>query len=144
MKKTRIAILTYHNTRNYGAILQCYALQQTVEEVLNCTCDVLDYDCVFLNSVYKIKKIYENKNIKELIKWLLMNNHEKKLQKGFSDFIKDNINLSKKYDLNTIAKANNEYDIFITGSDQVWNFHLNGCDYTYLLDFADMDKRKIS
>lgn len=144
MQKDRIAILTYHNTRNYGAILQCYALQTIMKRLLKCDCDVLNYDCKYLSDVYKIKKIYENTGVKELVKWLLMNKHEKKLQCEFKKFMSDNIKLSPRYDSTNIINANDSYSVFVTGSDQVWNGKLNGNDENYYLSFVNENNLRFS
>ena len=54
------------------------------------------------------------------------------------------MNLSDSYTSDTINKSNDVYDIFITGSDQVWNLSCSGNDYNYFLNFANKDKVKIS
>ena len=42
MKK--VGIITFHGAKNYGAVLQAYALQRSVEELGN-ECDIVDYEC---------------------------------------------------------------------------------------------------
>ena len=139
----KTGILTYHNTRNCGALLQAYALQKTLFD-MGIDNDIIDYCCPKIDETYKLKKLNEIKNIKEFIKWTLTINSAKKSQKKFDEFKRQYLKLSEIYSSDTIIKANNLYDAFITGSDQVWNFNLNGNDYTYLLNFASDDKIKLS
>ena len=40
---------------------------------------------------------------------------------------------TKNYNKNNIKEANNDYDLFVTGSDQVWNVKLNYDDENYFL-----------
>ena len=42
MNKKKVGIITYHFARNYGAVLQCYALRKYLEKA--------GYDAVVLNS----------------------------------------------------------------------------------------------
>lgn len=66
-------------------------------------------------------------------------------RKKFNDFIKKQIKLTDKVDKKIINsdKFNNDYDIFITGSDQVWNYELTN-DSAYMLDFVKNSEKKRS
>lgn len=139
----KTGILTYHNARNCGAVLQAFALQKTMYN-LGAENEIIDYRCEKIEEAYKIKRLREIKTIKELAKWLLTSKNNKKSKKKFDIFKNQNLKLSKPYFKNTISSSNDVFDAFIVGSDQVWNFSLNGEDYTYLLDFAQKEKKKIS
>lgn len=136
-------ILTYHNTRNCGASLQAYALSKVMEN-LGYDSKIVDYRCEEIEKSYEIKKIWELRSVKELLKWALTVNSNKSAEKKFSAFRKKYYKLSKQYNRDNIKDANEEFDLFITGSDQVWNFYLNGRDENYLLKFAENNKIKIS
>ncbi len=139
----KIGILTYHNTRNCGAVLQAYALCKKLCD-LGLDNEIIDYRCEKIEQAYKIKKLNQIKGAKEFIKWFLTIRNDKKSQKKFDAFKSKYLNLSMPYYKDTIQSANKIYNSFITGSDQVWNFKLNGDDFTYLLDFADNEKSKNS
>ncbi|MBR4893209.1 MAG: polysaccharide pyruvyl transferase family protein [Clostridia bacterium] len=139
----RVGIITYHSTRNCGAVLQSYALNKVVSD-LGYKCEIIDYKCENIEKAYKIKKIYELRSIKEFIKWGLLVHTQKKSQKEFDKFTKENLKISRVYNKDNITDANKEFDAFITGSDQVWNFNLNGADENYILNFAKEDKIKLS
>lgn len=139
----KTGIITYHNTRNCGAVLQTYALQKMLAQ-LGVEADIIDYRCSKLEEVYKLKKIMELKDVKELIKWAITIRKNIKCQNKFDFFRKNNLRLSKPYFPDTIGESNQDYEAFIVGSDQVWNCLLNGMDVTYFLDFAQDNKKKIS
>ena len=40
----KIGLLTYHDTTNYGATLQCYALAKAITG-LGYECEIIDYQC---------------------------------------------------------------------------------------------------
>lgn len=46
--------------------------------------------------------------------------------------------------LKELTVLNDNYDIFITGSDQVWVCDLNFYDASYFLDFVDESHKRIS
>jgi len=63
-------------------------------------------------------------------------------KKRYKEFIKRRISFSESvYDDNSIKDADIQYDLFIVGSDQVWNPDLSGGDMNYLLRFANPVKR---
>lgn len=138
----KIGILTYHNARNIGAALQAYALQKSISK-LGIKSEIIDYRCNHLDKVYEIKKITKLRSIKDIIKWVMMWDNPNKLKKKFDYFNNNFQQISDKvYNRETIKESH--YDIYIVGSDQVWNMNLNGNDLTYILDFVSKPKRKVS
>ena len=138
-KWKKIGIITFQNAINYGAVLQCYALQTFIKQN-NIDCEVIDYQCDKLKKDYRNFKIYD-KSLKGFIVSCakIPFNYGKK--RKFLEFRKKNINLSqKKYNSKNIATANDIYGTFITGSDQVWNLQLTNYDVNYFLDFANQSK----
>jgi len=138
----KIGILTYHNTTNYGAVFQCYALQKYI---LNkgIQCETINYNNSVLKNRYSTN-IFSN-NIKQTIKKIRNYRFTKNLNRSFEEFIKENIKLSKsEYNEISINEANKEYDKFIVGSDQIWNLKLSGNDKNYYLDFVKDNNKKNS
>ena len=139
-----IGILTFHLARNYGAVFQAYALQRIIEDN-GYEVNIINYDSDFLSNTYKINKFRELKNIKQIIKYFLTNKDIKEKDKKFQIFREKYFKLSKqtyyKYNINT---CNSEYDCFFVGSEQVWNFNLNGEDKTFYLDFVNDNNKKNS
>lgn len=142
MKK--VAILTFHNAVNYGAILQCYALQSYIERQFGYSVDVLDYQPLYFKKVFfdpmRPWTAYGLKNkCKAFAKCLLLSREMSKLSqkhRALFRFMQENLNL---YPMKT--RADNTHDFYITGSDQVWNLELLQNDLTYLLDFLERGKK---
>lgn len=149
----KIGIIThYYNSRNYGGNLQAYAL-----------CSVLrghGYDAEQIAYDKKGDTLTENKGtvgVKRILRGI-----QSRIKKAGSDwrlrqmragldrrheairrFNEDEIPHSRIcYRKENIAAANQEYDVFITGSDQVW--HPKALCGAYFLDFAEDDKVKLS
>lgn len=129
----RIGILTFHRGNNYGGILQCYALQQVLKK-LGHTVEVIDYR--HNDNRGLVRKLYSKYSTADNIGGFLSSlsdficKHrtvpfDKALNdasiKEFDEFRSMYLNISKPLDSNTIGDyANAEYDLIITGSDQVW------------------------
>lgn len=142
-------IVTFQNAFNYGAMLQCYALQHILEEN-KIEVKVLNYKNNIISDFYKI--FYYPKNEKFLKKYLkpsisalyffkqLYGRNNK-----FKRFLKDNINLTECYTKKELKSINFGKDVtLIAGSDQIWNTDLtNGFDDIYYLNFSN-SSRKIS
>lgn len=135
----KIAIITFHRALNYGAVLQTYALQKTIESIdKNNEVHVLDYSSPFLVKNNGIKNQISKNPIKSVLKIFNLIIRKKR----FESFIKRNIILSKKkYTIKNINQSSVLYDLFIVGSDQVWNPYITESDMNYLLDFCDPSKR---
>lgn len=139
----KIGVLTYHDTTNYGAILQEYALIKELN-TYNCECEAIQYKC---EAVENREKLFNLKNIsiKNLIKFLILGKSNKIKYKKFKDFAKNNIKESKSiYNKENIKDSCFIYDKFIVGSDQIWNTELSGNDMTFFLDFCKDKNKKYS
>lgn len=140
MKKVRTATITFHKAVNYGAILQTYALQQSILK-LGVDNNIIDYDCKFVSDVYKLINI---KSIKLFIKSLIAFRIYYHRKNKFKSFIKKYIILTNPVnkDILKSEEFNNKYDFFITGSDQVWNYEITNLDDAYFLNFVK-DESKV-
>ena len=121
----RIATLTFHNTTNYGALLQALALQKKLES-LGVDTEVLDYHCRNIEQRENIALPSLEKNIYHyLAKWKDYCVHSRK-RKVISDFRDRYMKISDtSYDRSTIHDSIDKYDAFIVGSGMVtyWMFH---------------------
>ena len=131
MKK--IAIVTFQRTCNYGAALQCYALKKKLEKKNN-EVSVIDYRNEHIEKEYKIFK----GSVKDIV---FLKNNLKNIR-NFKKFNKK-LNFSKEYyEVNEFKKNTEKFDIYITGSDQVWNPDITGgLDDVYSLNFRNNAKR---
>ena len=124
----RIGILTFHCAHNYGAVLQCYALQEFLTKKGH-DVNVIDYRPKVITEVYKWfkKERIIRKNLFSALKELMLLPWKKRRYDQFRNFINCKLNLVP---VGTITQK--PFDVIIVGSDQVWNFNLtNGFDDYY-------------
>ena len=72
MRNLKCGVITFHRAHNYGAILQTYALQKTLEKY-SVDCEVVDYRSQFIEQYYKPISIYNLPSLKKAIAILLYN-----------------------------------------------------------------------
>lgn len=135
----KVGILTFHNAINYGAVLQVYALQQTIL-ALGEECEIIDYSCPAVVKQYRRKKIRECISWKEFVSDLLSLHRLDKKKAAFGNFIHKYLILSDRVETvsGDIVKR---YDAVIVGSDQVFNPKNTDGDSAYLLDFNGKTKK---
>lgn len=131
-KIMKIGILTFHSAHNYGAVLQCYALQEVLKEMGH-TVEVIDYRPKYITNVYELFRYdylmhcepvsFLKSGMKEFLK-MLISPFRYKGYKAFERFIYDKLSLSNR--LNVIPAY---YDAYVMGSDQIWNRLLTGGDF---------------
>ena len=150
MKK--VGIITQHRVVNYGSMLQTYALQEKIEE-LGYKCEVIDYYPERFTPVgmlkrikTKGKKLEKSLVLRTIARMVIIPSYFLRFNMFF-EFLKKRINLSKKtfHTLEELQSYDFEYDIFCTGSDQVWNYGWNEkIEYPYFLSFVPDKSPKIS
>lgn len=144
MKK--LGIITIHKINNYGSVFQAYALQNACED-LGFKTEIIDYN--FPNAFHLFNKYIETTDSQpNEPKWikLLYALELKKQHNGIRHFVSKYEHLSDKQ-YNSPSELESDiplYDIYVTGSDQLWNpRHCNG-DPTFMLHFAPENALKIS
>lgn len=130
-----VGILTFQNTLNFGAMLQCYALFETIEK-LGYGPEVIDYHCPKVESR---EGLAFDGSARSLAKLVL----RRRKAKRFSEF-KACISFSPRCDRASIANVCGRYDYVVVGSDQVWNLDCTGADPSFFLDFLVESSRKKS
>lgn len=120
----KIGIVTFHDADNFGAMLQSYGLQSALQE-LGAQPSFLDFpaDSVPAETPSSplMQRILQHREHRQL---LFRQFREKYLQ--CAPFT---------------AHQAEDYDLFIAGSDQVWNPAITGAAGKYLLSFAPDAKR---
>lgn len=140
----KIGIITYHRAKNLGAMLQSYALQRILQKYKG-ECEIIDYRNEKIEESYRVKRTWEIHSIKEKIKNILFMKKNKEFEIVRKEFNENVQKISKEmYNKENIMEANKKYDLFVTGSDQVWNSKLNYNDKNYFLDFVTDNKKKSS
>ena len=138
-----IGILTFHRAANYGAVLQAYALQQTLNE-LNLENEIIDYRCEYIEKHYNPKPSvslrHPNRYLIELKEMPL----KIKTRAVFDEFLRAYVKTSDPVIKRELLYISSKYRTIITGSDQVWHMAVSGDDTAYVLDFAPDEVRKVS
>ncbi len=125
----KAGIITFYNHINYGAILQSYALQTKLN---NLGIDAFhicfskkdnndDTEKPFVSNIPLLKKIHDEDEIRK---------------KHFNDFRTKYI--KEKYFANELIE---DTDLFIVGSDQVWNPKITNAKPVYFANFAPNEKK---
>lgn len=145
--KVKIGILTFHCAYNYGAVLQCYALNYAFNRISNVVCETIDYQPEYFVNGYQLKPYgmsIRHPHIKGWINYYKTRDIARSRNKHFSSFINRYIPISTDtyHNKTEIDKATLDYDIYVTGSDQVFNLHLTESDPTYFLYIEPARKRK--
>ena len=119
----KIGIITFHNADNYGAVLQCYALQQFLigmgHEV-----NIIDYRNSHIEEVYTPQK-----TLRKVFKSIIKLNYKKEYinrshkREAFNVFRSKYLNLSLRVHKDNIPQ---NYDTYIIGSDQMWTIKCSG------------------
>ncbi len=143
MANKKILLVTIFRVPNFGSVLQAFATQCILEN-LGHKCQILNYD--HNNGEWAKSHGVKSSYLKnKLLKWLgIKANHRK--AKLLDKFINKNFHLTKRYSSSTEIKheLGEAYDVYIIGSDQVWNTRFTNCDPNFLLQFADKSKDRIS
>lgn len=114
MSRMRIGILTFTEGYNYGNKLQNYALLKYLENNFPCEVKTINN---YLTQGSKLNKL------KVLLIWAIPSKKHYMYWKRlirFKVFNKSNLNLTKEK-LTNGTQSFNEVDVFVCGSDQIWN-----------------------
>lgn len=136
-------LITIHDTLNYGSLLQAFSLYKAVE-TLEADVEILDYQCKAIADRETTYTLREIRKPMDIIRFFTHRPMLKKRRENMRNFLKKNAKISKTYYPDTIREANRDYRGFIVGSDIVWGMKVTGNDFTYMLDFAQPEKKKIA
>ena len=155
----KIGILTIHDSPNYGACLQCYALWKYLAEQ-GYDCEIIDLhrpgahpDYIPSTKYHRCRPLQQSrftmfkKNVKRLfgIKANPIRYYNDDAKKKFEEF-NSLYKKSQPYtSIDAFYKNPPQYDVYIAGSDQLWNPTQTYCIEPYFLTFVSgLEKKKIS
>lgn len=152
MSKKTVAYLTRHIVSNYGSVLQAYATQTAIEKLgYNALC--IDY----YRTDEKTENLVDTRLKSVAAKWnknpltrLVFKATQKPVysyaDKRFANYRKIVKVTDREYNSEQeLAKNPPKADIYMTGSDQVWNTVVCGeIDPVYFLSFLDRNKKKVA
>lgn len=136
MKK--VAVMTFSYSQNMGTLLQAYALKEYIEKQ-GFVCDLVMYRKFDRKPFETIKGIPDAMDtalhifsgIKKIGKIDKFRREYLSFTPGVYESAED------------MQVLNRNYDIFVAGSDQIWNVH-KGIVKPYFLTFAEKEKKKIA
>ena len=132
---------------NYGAVLQCYALQRFLRNHTTDNVEVIDFTT---EEHIRSLKLFGRKSsnlLKNIILNILVLRHYsalKRRQERTAEFKRDNINFTSRYiDAKKLLENPPKEDVYVTGSDQVFNLNSSFVD-VYYLNFNKGNARKVA
>ena len=144
MINKKIGVMTFHNVYNYGGMLQAYALIYALNSKGAVCIDYIQEDREKHYNVIFSKDYSLKHNLKNFVKKIILKENEAK-NNAFKLFMKEYLPItnSRYSSSDDLDKLNDEFDVFISGSDQIWNpiFSGGAIDLNYLLEFSDKTKK---
>lgn len=141
----KIGIMTLVGSDNCGSLLQTYALQKYLEKNYDCDVEVINYCDSVTSKTYGIFAPSILMRPIQLLRTIQYYRRLRRQKDDYEKFRKNYIHLtSKRYNsIKDLRKETWNYDIVISGSDQVWNWPEAYIDETYFLDWLNDGTRKI-
>lgn len=146
-----VGILTTFRQPNWGSVLQAYALQKIIDN-LGYKSQVIDY--IYPNAFHysqgcPMQRKPFIRSLKDFVKSLLKSvglyKERKSKMELLNDFISQNMNCSKKISRKAdLKKQLPHYDIYVSGSDQIWNPNTMYGDMSYMFDFVSSEAVKVA
>lgn len=138
--------VTFHGAHNYGAVLQAYALQNALIS-LGYENQIIDYRVDKNNLFEKLDMKINRKNFVNIILNILIlfnySEYKDRFNK-FEEFINDCLLLTKPFNsYEELRSCPPEADVYIAGSDQVWNIS-NKVREAFFLKFGKSDTKRVS
>lgn len=134
----KIGIITMHRVKNCGSNLQAYALQHKLQQ--------MGHDAELIDYYYQppSSKTFSIQNIISFILDAITGFPKRRQRSRFKKFQEKYYHTSKFYDKDSIKENPPVYDLYMSGSDQVWNPRYIKDDTNFMLSFADASCRKVS
>lgn len=121
----KVGILTFHRAHNYGAVLQCYALQEVLKGMGH-EVEVIDYKQPRIEDLYQTRFLTRSLvkniitfNLSGFVKECKKYKNKVAKSKYFKNFLAKNIKTSREVEGRNIPQS---YDRYIVGSDQMWSY----------------------
>lgn len=136
---TKIGIITYHAPYNFGSTLQAYATQEKIKD-LGYETEIINYRMIPQRKAYSL--IRTNAGKKEFlidIAQFPVYPLKRKRAERFEQFFSTYLTLTDEFeDPEKFLKQASNYDVMVSGSDQIWNKEsneLHSADWKYMMPF---------
>lgn len=141
MKK--IGILTFHASHNFGSMLQAFALQKTLKK-MGYLCQIINFRSK--DQIENCSGVYQKpvRDLKGILRKLLLFPFRKELTEKhnrFERFLNDCLLCTPIYKTEQeVLKNCSDFDVYICGSDQIWNMKAKDFNWIYFLPFKNGKK----
>ena len=144
----RIAILTFFESENYGTVLQAYATQKYLETIGH-DVELLHIKRMVNGRSSHYVAVSKKTTLLERVRYKAVSMIKKKSiqEKGekFKAFRKKYLQISKYYDSEEqLINELEDYDLFVSGGDQIWNPYHKVFSLHYMFDFLPVEKPRIA
>jgi len=140
----RIALLTFHDTTNFGALLQTFGLYKKLNDLGN-ECYILDYQCDNIIKREVPPKFHFTFSPKQLALELFVKSKARRRYTSMKEFCRINMpNITQSYNRNSVFSIKESFDSYVVGSDMLWGLDITDSDYSYFLDFVPDNIQKFS
>lgn len=137
MKRT--ATLTWNTYCNFGTFLQAYALQQVIKS--------MGYENKIIDDERIVKRFSPLGKIKGLVKYLILPRQRKYVaservsKRLYEQFKTEELDVDYCIDADHL---NEIYDVFVCGSDQIWNTYSMICPQRHFFYATFTNKKKVA
>ena len=149
VNKKTVGMITMHKVINYGSALQAYALQKVIAD-MGYGCEIIDY--IFPNNYHlseqelQARKITWKSYVKKYMPvksaWRNIQIKHYKIKRFWGKHFKlSSMTYSTPGELQSSTPV---YDIYVTGSDQVWNPRFMKGDPSFFLSFTPEGAQKVA
>lgn len=137
----KIGILTVFNTGNYGGLLQAYATCRHLKQV-GFDAEMINYSSESVKCKIRLSDIWKKGFflfVVSVVEKLYYAPRMRKMRQLA-------LSMTKTGELtrDELVQLNDKYDLFLAGSDQIWNLNLQDGDTSYFLDFVTDSYKKRS
>ena len=154
----KASVITLHTVNNYGSALQTYATQKVLED-LGLEVEFVDYwrrdnrgryavdKALNSPSMQKYKKYWDRHGLTRRLVRLPLSLMLWRKRAPMRRFISRRIHLTPRsyYSFDELLRETPQADVYITGSDQVWNSVWNqGIEKPFFLEYAPPGKLRIA
>lgn len=142
MRTKKIGLVSIFQTGNYGGTLQAYALLKAIQQNGLGQAEIINYCCDAIRGkidIQYLRKAGVARTAAALVDKMCYLPRMRKMNAFIASFVP-----GKPLTRADLPALNDRYDLFLSGSDQLWNPDIQQGDYYYLQDFVTDNNKKRS
>ena len=137
----RAGILTFHRASNFGTALQAFATTKSFEK-MGIDAELIDYRPQYIENTLQKGKIQNGKQLASVIvNRIIYGDAQEEKVNCFLKFA-SGFSVSSEIckTIEDVEKVAQQYDVIVSGSDQLWNENITGNDLAYFFPFKHKNK----